>query len=171
MPRMEFHPRYGSTFPVESDPVDFATIAQAIVTAFSAIEELDLQVKASAENPSRHGKKWNPKVLCELETRLQKAGIDFDEPFAWTVRGGRTRIERDFPPLSGERASWSQYGIRDRSVSLVDAISYAGLLRSGVSAHRISRRTRSLRGYDVHNVQDLARRLILETMGFWRVFA
>ena len=63
------------------------------------------------------------------------------------------------------------HAFKDRNldiyVKLIDAIAYASWLRSSVSAHRISRLSKSLTVYDVANIQHLARRLLLETLGFW----
>jgi len=52
---------------------------------------------------------------------------------------------------------------------VIDAINYASFLRSSIAAHKSDpNMLRVLSIYDVANVQFLARRLILETMGFWR---
>lgn len=60
--------------------------------------------------------------------------------------------------------------MRDVYVEVIDGIAYASWLRSSISAHRLPRLARSLTTYDVANVQHLARRLLLEVLGFWRYY-
>ena len=168
VPVIELHPTHGTRFMVERDPINHAIMAQAIITAYSAIEALDLQVKASPENPSKKDGRWNPSVLEDLQARLGQQGINLDEPLVWTLRNSPTRIERRHKPPAGPRASWARYSIRDREVTLVDAINYASLLRSRVSSHGTHSLTRSLTMHHVENVQHVARRLLLESIGFWR---
>jgi hypothetical protein len=168
VPAIEHHPLYGERFTVERDPFNYTMMAQAIVAAYSAIEELGVEIRASEKNPSKIDGEWNPRVLQDLRTRLRQAGIDEGRPLVWHLRNSPTRIERRHAPPRGKRASWARYAVRDREVRLVDAIHYAGLLRSRVSSHRIHELTRSLTMHDVANVQHLARRLLLESLGFWQ---
>src|SRR4029453_1392437 len=108
-----------------------------IIAAYSAIEELHLQVKASAEKPSRlRDGAWNPPVLQDLQKRLRHASMDLGRPISWHLRNSPTRIERRHAPPAGERAPWAaRYGVRDRMVKIDDAIGYASLMRSRGSAH------------------------------------
>lgn len=142
--------------------------AYAIVLAYSVLEELSLELRASQKNPSTIGGKWNPKVKHELETRLKKAGIDLSETILWTLRDTPTQIERTKPPRIQSRAEWAGLKVRDSEVVLVDAIAYTSWLRSIVSAHKLRELAGSLSYYDVTNAQHLARRLLLERLGFWR---
>ena len=169
VPTVDLHPRYSYKFTVDADPINHAVMAQAIIAGYSAIEELDLQIKASANRPSRlPDGSWNPLVLADLHQRLSAAGIDIDRTIGWHLRNTPTRIERRHAPPSGARAPWAaRYGVRDRMVRIDDAIGYASLLRSRVSAHASHTLTKSLTVNDVHNVQHLARRLLLETLGYW----
>jgi hypothetical protein len=146
-------------------------MAQAILSAYSSIEELALEVKASSNKPSKIGGAWNPPVLADLRSRLQKAGINLDDTIVWLLRNSPTRIEKRNAPPVGQRASWSGGSIRDQLVKVEDAINYASLLRSKVSAHVMHELTRSLTMSDVHNVQHLARRLLLEALGYWKGLA
>ena len=57
----------------------------------------------------------------------------------------------------------------ESELQITDAIDYASWLRSKISAHRLSDLASSLSYYDVVNVQDLARRLLLEHLGFWKL--
>jgi hypothetical protein len=66
-------------------------------------------------------------------------------------------------------APWSAWRVRDGDMDLVDALDLSSFLRSKISAHRTDKRLlRVLSAYDVANVQFLARRLFLESLGFWR---
>jgi hypothetical protein len=73
--------------PKSPHPFDHIAYAQAIVLAYAAIEELALEIRASAQNPSRKNGQWNPEVRNDLIKRLQKAGVDLDEKFPWNLRG------------------------------------------------------------------------------------
>lgn len=165
---IDLHPQYGQQFRVENNPINHVYFAYAIIGAYSAIEELNLHVIASSKQPARVNRQWNPPVLANLQSRLVEAGVDLSEKFLWHLRNTPSRIELQEAPPAGNRASWARYSIRDRLVGIEDAIQYAWVLRSRVSAHQFSRNTRSLTIYDVTNVQMLARRLILENLGFWR---
>lgn len=150
-------------------PEECAVFANAITLAYGAIEELGLELRASSGNPSRPRGTWNPNVRQDLETRLAGAGINLAEPLLWQLRGSKTRLESARPTQRIAKASYSYGQVRDEEVGLCDAIADASWLRSKVSAHRYSKLTEVLSPYDVDNVQHLARRLILESLGVWLV--
>ena len=155
-------------FRVQTDPIYHVYLANAVTLAYSAIEELGLELRATPQNPSRiPGGTWNPAVKTELEKRLRKSGINISEHQIWTLRGPKTRIEKSRPPPSTGKLSWTRGPVRDINVMLIDALALASWLRSGTTTHRFTEKTRSLTVYDAHNVQFLARRLILEKLGFW----
>lgn len=155
-------------FRVQADPIYHVYFANAVTLAYSAIEELGLEIRASAQNPSKMPNgSWNPTVKTDLEQRLQSAGIDLSDDQLWTLRGPKTRIERNRPPPSVGKPSWSRGSVRDVNVALIDALALASWLRSRTTTHRFSETTKSLTVYDAHNVQSLARRLIMEKSGFW----
>jgi hypothetical protein len=141
--------------------------AYAIVTAYSVLEELSFELRASPENPSSINGKWNPAVRADLEHRLGQAGIDMSELLVWTRRDTPTKIERARSPHIQAKAEWANIKIRDGEIELADAIAHASWLRSKVSAHSLRGLSESLNYYEVANVQHLARRLLLEKMGFW----
>jgi hypothetical protein len=141
--------------------------AYAIVIGYSVLEEISLEIRASASRPSFIRGKWNPVVRNDLEGRLEDAGIRISDPIPWVIRDTPTRIEKLKPPKMFTRAEWSFGKVRDIEMKLVDAIAYASWLRSRISAHRFSELVGALNYYDVANVQHLARRLLLEKMGFW----
>lgn len=147
-----FEPGSPTTPTVVRFAAQHVLFAQAIVAAYGAIEELAL---IPPEREWFRDKTWIPKVREKFETQLSEAGIDADDPFLWTVRGTRTRLEKKRPigAQVGPRPSWARGPVRDRHVALVDAISRARWLRSGVSAHSTGgeKRVRSLTLVDVHN--------------------
>jgi hypothetical protein len=154
--------------PVSSFPSDHVLFSHAIISAYAAIEDLGLQVRASTQKPSRINGQWNPAVRLDLEARLSQAGINLTETILWTARGPKRKIERARAVESVRKAPWSAWTVRDLEVEVVDAIAHADWLRSCVASHGTKDLTRVLSPYDVVSVQGLARRLILESLGFWR---
>jgi hypothetical protein len=154
---------------ISSFPADHVTFSHAIVSAYSVLEDMGLQVGASRKNPSRINGRWNPVVKQNLEERLSKSGVDLGETLLWTARGPARRIEIRRPLPPGTKAPWSGWVVRDLEIEVVDAIAYAEWLRSCVASHGVKDLARVLSPYDVTNVQHLARRLFLECLGFWRV--
>lgn len=148
-------------------PEHHVRCSAALTVAYSVLEELSLEVRASRKRPSFVNGKWNLEVKQELENRLRGKGIDCSQQVVWVLRGTPTRIERTRHTAIGQRASWAGYEIRDRMIPIVDALAYASWLRNKVSAHRLRKLSRSLTYYDVHNVQSLARRLLLQMLGYW----
>ena len=153
---------------VSSFPIDHVTFSYAITAAYSGLEDIGLELRASRDKPSRFQGKWNPIVKDDLESRLLKAGINIDDSILWTVRGPIRKIERkrEIPVLC--KAPWAIGPVRDCEVEVTDAIAYADWLRDWVASHSVKNLTRILTPYDVVNVQHLARRLLLESLGFWR---
>ena len=166
---MGLHPTgwWPSQFVFDS-PEHHVRCAYAIVLAYSVLEELSLQVIASDSEPSRKNGQWNPPVKQDLEDRLKKAGIDLSETILWILRDTPTRIERKRPPDTQSLAPWAGLKVRDSEVAVIDAIAYTSWLRSTVSAHKLRELAPSLGYYDVMNAQHVARRLLLERLGFWR---
>lgn len=164
-------PAEGVHFAISRFFEDHVTFAYAIISAYSVVEELGLEVRASKEQPS-HGSdgRWNSAVLSELQGRLRDSNVNFSEPIPWHLRGTPTRLERAKRPELKGKLSWTRGPIRDREMEIVDAINHASWLRSKISSHRLTKAKlspSSLSPYDVANVQHLARRLLLERLGFW----
>jgi hypothetical protein len=104
-----------------------------------------------------------------LETRLFQGRIDLKELSHWNLRGPRTLIEKQRVPEISEKAKWATYPVRDGKMEVIDAINYVSFLRSKVSAHKANKKlVRVLSVYDVSNAQMLARRLLMQTLGYWR---
>jgi hypothetical protein len=154
---------------VSNYPDDHVVFAHCIVSAYSAIEELGLEVRASKDKPSFIRNKWNSVVLNDLESRLKSAGIDLQEAFPWLLRNTRRAIEMKKSLPITRPAPWAYGRVRDHYVRITDAISYASWLISYVSSHTTKEVTRRLSTYDIANVQHLARRLLLESNDFWKL--
>ena len=169
VPAMDLDPHQASHFPISRLPDDHVLASTSIILCYSIIEELGFDVRASRKRPSMIKGRWNPAVRCDLKSRLSKGRISTSESFLWLQRGALTRIARDrrIPCLSS--APWAYAQVKDKEVDICDAIAYASWLRSHVASHRLGPRAGSLSMYDVTNVRYLARRLLLETLGFWRV--
>lgn len=169
LPSIETDPQYatehhGKTPFRESHIV----LANAIVTFYSVIEQIGLEVKASAHAPSRKNGKWNPPVFDDLTKRLILAGVEVAQPSIWMRRGKSTNVESTaLKNACLEKAPWS-WGpyIRDQHIDVRDAILAASNLRSNVSSHRLApRKAGILTQYDAENVRILARRLLLTSLG------
>ena len=160
---MDLQPSPYKLYPVENDPITHVYIANAVTSAYSAIEELRLDVVVPQGKQSRMPDgSWNPEIKADLERRLRGAHIDLSDTHIWTLRSPPTRIERHRPPKGVGKPKWARGPVRDIELPIIDAIAMASWLRSKISTHRFSSAAKSLTPYDAHNVQSLARHLILE---------
>ena len=165
-------PHYGQKFSNEyPDYAYHVDAAFAIVAGFSVVEELGLEVRSSSKRPRFVGTEkdeWNPLVRQDLESRLAERGVDFEEPYYWVLRGQPTNIEIEMKPKLGEAAPYARDNVvRDRKMTLVDAIHQTSWLRNYITAHKFSELNRFISPYDVFNVQNVARRLLLGCLGLW----
>ena len=151
-------------------PEDHVFNASSITLGYSVLEELSFDIRASSKLPSKINGRWNPEVKRDLQERLTNAGINLSEPVLWHLRDTPTRIERVRKPLGLQKCEWARFRVRDMYLDIIEAIAYASWLRSKISAHRLPTLARSLTICDVANVQHLARRLLLETLAFWRYY-
>lgn len=167
-------PRYGQVFEKHTD--NFAShvgTSVAINLAYSAIQELGLDVKASGKKERWSDKAdfvWNPEVLEGLNARLKRAGIDPDRSVDWIVRGEKSEVE--IHPIRVCLASYSDgEKVRDLELSLPDAINRCEYLRNFMTAHAFSSATTPRLGpYEVYNVQQVARLLILTKCNLWNTW-
>lgn len=168
---MDLHPRYGDIGFVQSrSTMNHLIWARAVVSAYGVIEELGLDVRTGGK-PSVQDGQWNPDVLADLERRLQRNGVNLAECIPWSVRGAPRKLEKLASErfLSREKAGWARGPyVRDISVRIVDAINATSRLRSTVAAHKARALRSRLSAVDVHNVQMVARRLLMESFGEWR---
>ena len=166
--RYDLEPSHHQYLPVSVLPEDHVRFAIAIMVAHSILEDLGLEIRASSNNPSRIKGQWNPQVRRNLENRLIAAHINLSERLLWTIRGPRRRLDVRRPIPSRGKYRWSIGWVRDCAVELVDAIAHVDWLRNKVASHSVRNLTKGLSPYDVVNAQHLGRRLILQTLGFWR---
>lgn len=147
--------------------------ATALVVAFSVIEELGLEVRASAKRPrflDNLKGVWNPEVRDNVNARLEDAGVNLSEGVDWIYRGDITAIESKVTPRVGVLAPYSDgLNVRDLRMDVIDAIQIASYLRNFIVAHKYDDVVSSISPYDIHNVQFLARRLILSRLGLYKV--
>lgn len=167
VPAVELDPGNGVPFPPSRNPAAHVAYANAIILAYSAIEELGLEVRSSRDRPSTIDGTWNPIVRRDLEERLQKAGISLSDRYDWIYRGGKRAIERRYAALDATRSRWASGWARDKEIDIAEAVRLASQLRSRISSHRLGRLAANLTAHDVANVQHLARRLLLESTGVW----
>ena len=153
---------------VEKDPAAHVVFASAIIQAYSVIEELGFEVRASQNNPSFINLRWNPTVRQDLTARLEAGRINLADHETWLVHGAPRKIDRVQAHLTGPKARWARGRVRDEELAVEDAIARASFLRSRVSSHRLGRMAASLTALDVANVQLLARRLLLEHIGAFK---
>ena len=166
---VDLEPYRSQHLPVSQFPGDHVMFSYAIISAYSALEDVGLELRASAKRPSRVNGEWNLVVREELEGRLKRSGVDLSETILWTVRGPARKTELKRAISCVERAPWSAGPmVRDCELEIVDAIAYADWLRDCVASHGVKDLTKVLSPYDVINVQHLTRRLLLETLGYWR---
>ena len=171
-PLMWLDPAEHENIPKSPFPEDHVRMAYAIVAAWSSIEEMGFDVRASSQRPSKlPDGSWNPPLKADLERRLRKGGVDPSKLFPWNLRGPRTRIEQRRPPQILTKAEWAQWNVRDGDMQLIDAINYVSYMRSSIAAHKYDKELiRVLSIYDVANAQQLARHLLLECLGVQKYF-
>lgn len=163
-------PRYGEVFGSKyEEPRQHVSAAFAVVAAYAVIEELGLEIRSSKAKPRFLEKKhWNPVVLDDALRRLERAGISGDDQIAWLRRGSPTRVEREIAPKFGVPCDWNrEYGVRDKYLTIPEAVHYVSWLRNFVAAHKFRVQVTALSPYDVHNAQSVARRVLLGYLGLW----
>jgi len=144
------------------NPRDHVRFAYAIVTAYAVLEQLGLSLHGEC---FRNGT-WIKEKRDELELRLTKSRININDTVLWTLRGGKTKLEAKRPPTIVRKCRWARGQVRDCMVHFVDAIADLRWFRSRVAAHDIDSFASVLSVHDVANAQGLARRAVLESMGF-----
>jgi hypothetical protein len=165
---VDLEPWSAPHLPISQHPEDHIVFCHAIIAAYSVLEELGLEVRASHKNPRIIKGEWNPKVQKDLKKRLETAGVNLSEKFLWAIRGPKRKLEAKNQIPIIEKMNWSSGPVKDAKVDILEAIAYASWLRSKVSSHKTKDITASISPYDVNNTQSLARRLFLESLGLWR---
>ena len=169
---IELDPSHSLYYKLSPFPSNYVKFAYAIIAFYSVIEELGLGVGATNKNPSFVDGNWNPKVKKDLELRLKGSGINIEEPFSWILRSTPTNIEKNLRKKGRlktiKKSSWARSDVRDSEIELTYAILLVSNLRSEISSHKFNKFIQSLSIYDVSNVNYLARRLLMERLGFWK---
>ncbi|MGL6075768.1 MAG: hypothetical protein ACRC8S_16550 [Fimbriiglobus sp.] len=83
----ELNPDKIERIPCWTWPEDHVRLATAIVLAYSVLEQIKLEIRATTTNPSSIDGQWNPVVKSELEKRLEDAGVSLKDEVAWCIRG------------------------------------------------------------------------------------
>jgi len=144
--------------------LDHIRYSYAILAHYSIIEELGLEIRATQTKPSKINGAWNPMVKQDILNRLSKAKIDTSKKAYWNLRSRPTKVHpKEKLQLAG-KASWSRYSIRDSTIEIIDAISYASWLRSKIIAHKLNDSFLSISIYDVANVNFLVRQILLDIL-------
>jgi hypothetical protein len=82
VPAMHLDPTRNDNLPKSVLPEDHVRLAHALIAAWSCVEELGFEVRASAKKPSRlPDGTWNPPVKADLESRLRDGGLDLRSRF------------------------------------------------------------------------------------------
>lgn len=89
------HPHYSDYRPISGNPEEFVLYANSIVSAYSVIEDLGLELRADKKNPSLlPGGVKNPKPLHDLEKRLRVTGVDPNWEVPWQLRTPHSRLTK-----------------------------------------------------------------------------
>ena len=169
------NPKYGQMFDhYKTDKSYHTSGAFAIIAAFSAVEELGLEVRSSSEKHrflDNENGVWNPEVLNDVNKRLGKIGISEEDTFDWIFRGEKTEIEKDLKPYFGYDSQWTEVNedVRDKTLTFPEAIHNLSYLRNFIASHKFKELTQYISPYDIFNAQSLARNLILRSLGMWQV--
>jgi hypothetical protein len=166
------HPRYGQMFENASDDYRVhVQSAHAALAAYSIVEELGVDIRSSSKNPRFLHGDWNPVVKADVVARLMNIGVCEDEFMLWSLRGDATPLEEQIQPTLGVESEYCEYAeVRDRELKVYEAIHYASFIRNYFVAHKFREVTKYITPYDVHNVQSLARLLLLCRLGLWRMY-
>lgn len=140
---------YRKRFGVSKVRVDHVTMASAVTLAYSAIEEMQLEPRPHGKRPVMKDGVWDEESYRDLRRRLDRAGVRSAAPVIWNVRGTPTRVHRAERAPKGERMSWTMGQVRDRGVSVEDALLAASWLRSRCTTHKFGKATTSISMFDV----------------------
>ena len=148
-------------------PTEYTQCARSIVFFYGVLEELGLDVRATREKPSRVKGKWNLEVKRDLEARLHKRGINTRKKILWRLSSDS--LERIEVPLWFKDQQGHAFDVGEVTyiwIDIVDAIALLSWLRSKAAAHATNRLTYRLSLNHVINARFLARKLVVESLGF-----
>lgn len=146
------------------NPLDHLRYANAILIFYTIIEELQIEIRASKNNPSKIKDEWSPPVLENLIERIKKEKINLDLEIYWNLRHKPTNVQKSNKLKIGNKARWAFNNVRDSKIKLVDAISYMSWLRSKIIAHKLNDNFMSISIYDVANANILIRKILKDIL-------
>ena len=165
---MELHP---DNEPIKRDMVltEYIRIANVIITCYSIIEELGLQIIINKLSDGtlessviQNGNAWNPTVLKRLRETLLENGINPNMKIVWISRNELLRPFKHKVVDNNNPCTWNNNtNIKDFNITITDAILELSHMRSRLASHRIEERVLKLAVYDAENAFHLARILLL----------
>jgi hypothetical protein len=159
---------YPKKYSVTKFRFQHVVLSTAITTAYSAIEEMQLEPRPVKGQPVKEADgNWNTGAYENLVARLSKAHVDLRKGIGWNIRGSTTRVHKSRRAPKGTKLPWTKGVVRDKEIKIEDALVSASWLRSKCTTHRYGAETASITMYDVANVQNLSRRLLLERVKVW----
>ncbi len=165
-------PKYGQIVSNYRAEYSYHTRASfAIISAFSSIEEMGLEIRSSSKKPRFINKDtgmWNPLVYEDISQRLAAIQISSNDSIDWIYRGKPTPVEDKLNPYFGIDSEWVDgKTVRAKALTYPEAIHNASYLRNFIAAHKFNELTEFISPYDIFNVQSLVRMLILKKMRLW----
>jgi hypothetical protein len=135
----------------------------SIIACYSILEELNLEIKASMNNPStkKDGTIWNEFVLEDLKKRLESSNVTSNTTIPWLVRYD---FKRPFKSVvnSSRLCEWSDGDkFRDFYIFICDAILELSYIRDCIASHGVRERVYELTIYDAENAYALLRKVLL----------
>lgn len=102
--------------------------------------------------------------------RLNRIGLDIDTKMEWIIRGNPNPLYDKIEPMFTTRSQYYNPAndVYDLELKIYEAIHYCSFIRSFFLAHKTNEIVKYINPYDIHNIQSLARILILSSVGFWK---
>lgn len=145
----------------------------AFLCAYTIIEELGLDIRSSAKNPRfvSETNDWNNVVLDDIIKRLSDVKIRADDTISWLIRGKPSPLYDEIKPQFITKAECynPDNDVFDLELKIYEAIHYCSYIRNYFLAHKTNNIVKYINLYDIHNIQELARRLLLSTLGVWDI--
>ncbi|NCA92900.1 hypothetical protein EOM82_06610 [bacterium] len=157
---MQLHP-FNDPFINEYLLSERIKIANIIGDCYSVLEEINVQINASNNNPSTINNKWNEIVKNELCERLKKQHIDPLDSIPWLTRNG---IIRPFKEVVNTKTlcEWSDgKEICDFKINICDAILELSYIRSNKATHVLGDKVLLFSVYDAENAFSLSRYILM----------
>ncbi len=184
IPFMSLDPTHSENFEVPTlrdgqTPYQNVLFAEALFLAWSSIEELGLKpekrdvLNVNGYRAYQQDMRWLTKSKEDLELRMLSLGIESDNEIMWCRRGRNRSIDGYLKNISIRKTDYCRgFHCRDYWVKYIDAVLVAFKMRNDIAAHeyvpknnpdnkRKYKLFRTLSIYEVHNIQHLARDLLL----------